>query len=178
MLRTGIAVLDEILHEHEGAIGGDFAACRNHAYRVVHLCAALAPGGLSQIDKIAVAAGFHDLGIWTARTFDYLPPSIALARDYLERAGRVDWTDEVVEMISQHHKITPWRGRSDWLVEPFRRADWADVTRGAVAAGVPRGLMRTLYQQWPGAGFHRMLLRLEWQRLRTHPLNPLPMVKL
>ena len=31
--------------------------------------------------KIAIAAAFHDLGIWSAGTMDYLPPSAALARD-------------------------------------------------------------------------------------------------
>lgn len=177
MLLTEIAVLDGILHEHESAIGGDFTAYRNHCYRVANLCATLAPDSPAQLDKIAVATAFHDLGIWTAQTFDYLAPSIALARDHLAATGRAEWTDEVVEMIAQHHKITRWRGRSGWMVEAFRRADWADVTRGVVAAGVPRGMMRALYTQWPGNGFHRMLLRLEAKRLMTHPLNPLPMVK-
>ncbi len=47
----------------------------------------------------AVAAVFHDLGIWTNGTFDYLAPSIALARDYLVASAREDWTDEIEEMI-------------------------------------------------------------------------------
>jgi hypothetical protein len=31
------------------------------------------------LEKIAVAAVFHDLGIWTNKTFDYIAPSVALA---------------------------------------------------------------------------------------------------
>jgi HD superfamily phosphodiesterase len=43
------------------------------------LCVAIA-GGRGDLEKIAAAAVFHDLGIWTDRTFDYIAPSIALAR--------------------------------------------------------------------------------------------------
>ena len=177
MLHTRIASLDALLAAHADALGGDATAYRNHAYRVANLCAALAPG-TPDLDKIGIAAALHDMGIWTAGTFDYLPPSIGLASAHLAAAGRADWTAEVTAMIEEHHKLTRWRGEPSWLVEPFRRADWADVTRGAIAAGVPRGMLRALYAAWPGAGFHRMLLRLELARLRTHPLSPLPMLRL
>ena len=81
-------------------------------------------------------------------------------------------------MILWHHKITPYRGRADWLVEPFRRADWVDVTRGVLTFGTPRTLVAELYATWPDAGFHRRLLQLELGHLRKHPLNPLPMFRL
>ena len=177
-LLTTLPPLDALLAAHAPALGGDLAGYRNHAYRVANLCAALVSPDPDTLHKIAVAAALHDMGIWTDATFDYLPPSVRLAREHLAHAGRADWTPEIAEMIAQHHKLTPWRGRPDWLVEPFRRADWADVTRGLVAAGVPRGLTRALYAAFPDAGFHRTLLRLELARLRSHPLNPLPMLRL
>ena len=175
---TSIPALDALLAAHAPALGGDFVAYRNHAYRVANLCAALAGAEPAQLHKIAIAAALHDMGIWTAGTFDYLPPSVRLAADHLAAAGLADWTPEVTAMILQHHKLTPWRERPDWLVEPFRRADWADVTRGLVAGGVPRGLIGRLYAIWPSAGFHRNLVRLELRHLRRHPLNPLPMFRL
>ena len=81
-------------------------------------------------------------------------------------------------MILWHHKITPYRDRTDWLVEPFRRADWVDVTRGLLTFGAPRTLVTELYAKWPDAGFHRRLLQLELRHLRKHPLNPLPVFRL
>jgi hypothetical protein len=178
MLLTEIATLDELLDAHAAALGKDFMAYRNHTYRVVNLCAALSSREPEQIEKMAIAAAFHDLGIWTEGTFDYLPPSIRLVAAHLAHSGRAGWASEITEMILEHHKISAYRGDPRWLVEPFRRADWVDVSRGLRRFGLPRSLLREIFATWPNAGFHRLLVRLELKRLRTHPWNPLPMVKL
>jgi HD domain len=175
---TAIAPLDALLAAHADALGGDFAGYRNHAYRVANICAALSAADPVALDKIAVAAALHDIGIWTDGTFDYLAPSVRLATAHLARAGRADWTAEITAMIFEHHKLTRWQGPAGWLVEPFRRADWADVSRGVLARGVPRGLIGALYATWPSAGFHRRVVELELGRLGAHPLNPLPMLRL
>lgn len=174
---TTIATLDELLEAHKAELGKDFTAYRNHTYRVVNLCAALSSEDPEQIRKMAIAAAFHDMGIWTDGTFDYLPPSIRLAGAHLARSGREDWTPEITEMILQHHKISAWRGNPQWLVEPFRRADWIDVTR-LRTFGLPRKLLKEIFAAWPDAGFHKKLVQLELRRLRTHPWSPLPMVRL
>lgn len=159
------------------ARGGDFTAYRNHAYRVANLCVALSPDGPAQLEKIATAAAFHDLGIWTERTFDYLRPSVRLACAHLGRTGKGGSAAEVTEMILQHHKITPYRGDLLRLVEPLRRADWVDVSKGLFTSGLPREFLGEVFSTWPGVGFHRRLVRLGLGRLRTHPWNPLPMVR-
>ena len=82
------------------------------------------------LEKIAIAAAFHDLGIWTDHAFDYLTPSVKHAKAYLGRHDRAEWTAEIAEMICQHHKVSAYAGAAGSLVEPFRRADWIDVTRG------------------------------------------------
>jgi len=110
MLLTEIATLDEVLQAHAEALGGDFTAYRNHTYRVANLCAALSSSDPEPLRKIAIAAAFHDLGIWTDGTFDYLQPSIRLASAHLAQSGRAEWTSEVTEMILEHHKISAWRG--------------------------------------------------------------------
>jgi hypothetical protein len=145
-------------------------------YRVVNLCVAIA--GRSELEKIAVAAVFHDLGIWTNGTFDYIAPSIALAHNFLVARAREDWTAEIETMIADHHKITRATAGSDVLVEAFRRADWIDVTRGLRRFDVPRPFLAHLFATWPSAGFHWRLLALTLARVRSHPLTPLPMVKL
>jgi len=84
----------------------------------------------------------------------------------------------VTAAILEHHKVTRYRGAHEGLVEPFRRADWMDVTGGLLASGLSRALYRATVARWPRAGFHLMLGRLELRRLRTHPWHPLPMMKL
>ena len=175
---TAIPTLDRVLDAHAPVIGRDITAYRNHTYRVMNLCVAQSSHAPEQLEKIAIAAAFHDLGIWTDRTFDYLVPSVALARSYLNQSGRLEWVPEVSAMILEHHKITRYRGHPDWLVEPFRRSDWIDVTKGLLRFGLSSSFVREVLATWPGAGFHKLLARLELTRLRTHPLNPLPMVRL
>jgi hypothetical protein len=175
-LLTRIPTVDDVLNQHATALGNDFAAYRNHVYRIVNLC--VATTGRSELDKIAVAAVFHDLGIWTNGTFDYIAPSVELARAYLVARGRHDWTAEIEAMIVNHHKITPTTANPASLIEAFRRADWIDVTRGLRAFGIPRPFVARLFAAWPSAGFHWRLVTLTLDRFRRHPLTPLPMVRL
>lgn len=173
------ARVDDLLAAHADALGGDFSGYRNHVHRVAELCADLAPDppGAREIRMIGIAAAFHDLGIWTDRTFDYLEPSVRRAETHLAAEGLAAWAPEIAAMIRAHHKLTAWRGPAP-LVEPFRRADWIDVTRGVVGGRrLPPGRLAALYAAWPGAGFHRRLLELGLGRAARHPLSPLPMLR-
>jgi hypothetical protein len=174
---TEVASLDTLLDAHAAELGRDFAAYRNHTYRVLNLCVTFADEEAGSLEKIAVAAAFHDLGIWTDGTFDYLQPSARLAIAHLTNAGRDSWIPEVTGMILEHHKVTRYQRGTHSLVEPFRRADWVDVSLGCLRFGVSRALVRELFSIWPSAGFHRRLAELSWRRLRTHPLHPLPMLR-
>jgi len=174
---TEIATLDRVLRADAAGLGGDFVGYRNHAYRVANLCVALTPAGRDQIEKIAVATAFHDLGIWTDGTFDYLGPSVRLARAYLTESGRPEWIAEVERTILEHHKLSASRADPSWLVEPFRKADWTDVSRGTVTFGLSNRTVARIRSTWPSAGFHKRLLQLALKRLWTNPLAPLPMMK-
>lgn len=180
---TSLPQLDAVLSQYAAKLGGDFEAYHNHAYRVANFCWVLAApkGGASDSEMlrtISLAAGFHDLGIWTEDTFDYLAPSQRLARDWLSSQGREDCLGEVGAMICQHHKVTPYRGSEGGLVEMFRRADWADVSKGLVAPGLSRDLLGEVFAEFPNAGFHQRLLQLSFKQLLHHPFNPLPMLRL
>jgi len=178
VLVTNIPIVDEVLDCYTTALGHDFIAYRNHVYRVVNLCVAITGGSRNHLDKIAIAAVFHDLGIWTDHTFDYIAPSVSLARDYLTARSRADWMPEIAAMIANHHKITRARVHPDWLVEGFRRADWVDVSCGLRRFGIARPFIKSLFATWPSAGFHWRLVELTAAWSRRHPLTPLPMVKL
>jgi hypothetical protein len=159
-----------VLDKHAVELGEDFTAYRNHAYRVTNLCAALSPCDAQTLEKVALAAAFHDLGIWTAHTFDYLAPSIDLACAHLGCAG-------ISGMIREHHKVRAYRGTDTELIEPFRRADWIDVSLGLLTFGLPRTRLRAILARWPNAGFHKRLIQLTLRQARAHPLRPLPVLK-
>jgi hypothetical protein len=173
-LLTSLSTVDAVLADHVSELGHDFIGYRNHVYRVANLCVAIV-GDRVELEKIAVAAVFHDLGIWTDKTFDYIEPSIALAHDYLAGGAQMRWIPEIERMILDHHKITP--ATPGGLVESFRRADWVDVIRGVRRFGVPRRFIKSVYERWPSAGFHWRLVQLTVDRFRAHPLAPLPMVR-
>ena len=177
MLLEHIAPLDRVLEQHAAELGEDFTGYRNHAYRVANLCMALGPAGDAALERVAIAAACHDLGIWSARTFDYLAPSMHLACGHLSCADHADWQGDVAGMIREHHKIRRYRGPGAELVEPFRRADWIDVSRGVLSFGLARGVLRAVFTRWPNAGFHKLLVRLTLREARKHPLRPLPVLR-
>jgi hypothetical protein len=176
-LQTNLPTVEAVLNDHRSELGDDFIAYRNHVYRVANLCLAVVGDSRVELEKIAVAAVFHDLGIWTNHTFDYIAPSVRIAREHLAARGLADWIPEVEAMIVDHHKITPSHADPPSLVESFRRADWIDVTFGWRRFGLQRGVVAAVNETWPDAGFHRRLVELTIARFWRHPLTPLPMVK-
>ncbi|WP_406270125.1 HD domain-containing protein [Nocardia sp. NBC_00881] len=161
-------------------LGGDGAGYTNHVLRVLALCDLLADDQQpppSSREEYLTAAALHDIGIWSAGTFDYLAPSCDHARAWLASIDRSDLTEIVVPMITEHHKIRS-AGAPDDAVEIFRRADAIDVELGLLGRfGVSRATYRDLAKRNPDHGFHRALVRLAARRLWTNPTSPLPMLK-
>lgn len=172
-----LPLVADILGSFKSVIGPDFDAYRNHVYRVINLCFSLGDSSPSDKEKIQIAACFHDIGIWTAGSLDYLPPSEAEAARYLEAQGKAEWIAEVSEMIEMHHRVRSCKDSAFALVEPFRRADIADFSLGIVAKGISRELIGELKSVFPNAGFHVRLLQLGSRWFLRHPLNPLPMFR-
>lgn len=172
-----LPLVGEILGARRDVIGADYTAYRNHVYRVVHLCFSTGDYGAEEREKIQIAACFHDIGIWTDATLDYLPPSARAAAEYLEQTGRSAWIAEVSMMIEMHHGIRSCAGAPFPLVEAFRRADIADFSLGMVRMGLPAELIAALKSAFPNSGFHKRLLQLGTRRFLRHPLDPLPMFR-
>jgi len=142
----------------------------------LHFCFYLGKPTEEEQKKLIIAAAFHDIGIWSAGTVDYLPPSIEAAMQYLVTQGLESWCDEVALMIDMHHKLRSYKG-SYPLVELFRKGDLIDFSLGAVKHGVTKEYIGQVKKYFPNEGFHKLLMRLTWSRLKSHPLNPLPMMK-
>lgn len=171
-------ISERLLTDWRDALGRDADSYGNHVRRVLAMAADLSGATDEDLDLLAIAAAFHDVGIWLDGTFDYLEPSVARAAGYLRDTGRTESTDEVATIIRQHHRMRPWRHPDGRLVEAFRRADWLDVCLMALPSRVPRTRRRALVRTFPRRGFHRRLLVIGARWWGRHPLRPLPMLKL
>ena len=176
-IRENIPQLEALLQPWRDTIGADYAGYRNHVYRMVHCFLALGPSNQEEQEKLYIAACFHDIGIWTANTLDYLPPSVATANDWLRANALEGWQSEIGLMISEHHKLSRYPDKALPLVERFRQADLVDFSLGMVRFGVSRDFLRDLKRAFPNAGFHRMLMRRALAWCLRHPLHPAPMFK-
>jgi hypothetical protein len=170
-------IVDRVLDVYAEQLGEIRTAYRNHVYRVLNYFDFLVRGPADSRASVHVAAAFHDLGIWTAGTFDYLSPSVALARDYLLAHELQGSIPEVEAMIRFHHKLSSYAGPHAALVEPFRKADLVDVSRGNRRFGVPRDFVREVEATFAPGDFHRTLLRLTLHEFRRRPWRPLPMLR-
>ena len=157
-------------------LGKDAPRYGNHVRRVFGLVRAQGPQLTTQeLEQVAVAAVFHDIGIWFDGTFDYLEPSRKHAVDYLESEGLDDWIPVVSDLILRHHQLRPISGAP--MAEAFRRADLCDLSFGLIHRGIPAGTWRDLAKMFPPAGFQLRVTQFAAKRTLTHPLSPLPMMR-
>ena len=177
LIEERIPLLEEILGKWKKEIGKDYQAYKNHVYRVVHFCLALRHCNEKEREKIIIAGCFHDLGIWTNDTVDYLQPSILLAKEYLKRRNIEQWFIEIELIIDMHHKIRKYEDAGHPLVEVFRRADLVDVSLGVIKWGLPADYIKSIKVRFPNSGFHKRLTQLAVRWFLEHPLNPLPFTK-
>jgi hypothetical protein len=172
-----IVLLEEILAPWRERIGADFEGYKNHVARMLNFCFALRACSEEERRKLIIAGAFHDIGIWSDGTVDYLPPSIAQAKLYLREHGLTDWIPELEIIIDLHHKARPYRGAVSPLVEIFRKADLADFSLGIIKGGVAGATVRAAKAAYPNAGFHRRLMQLAGSWFAKHPLSPPPFMK-
>jgi hypothetical protein len=172
-------IIDKMLIYFEKELGKDFQAYKGHVYRVFNCSLILSGRNLSEdeTDKYAVAAVFHDIGIWTDKTFDYIRPSVEKVEWYLSGINRLEWKDELVLMIEMHHKITPYKGPFKKNVEIFRRADLADLSLGLIRFDLDLKYIEELKRTFANSGFHRRLLGLSLRHILHNPFRPFPMYR-
>ena len=175
-IETSIPLVEEILGEYKAQMSKAYMGYRNHVYRMLHFCFALHRVEGDERKKFIIAACFHDLGLFTHDTLDYLPPSRELAAEYLKDKKKEDWVEEVGLMIDMHHKITEYDGRYR-LVEIFRKADLAGFSLGLFKGEIPGEFVYEVKEAFANAGFHKFLLQFGTQWFFKHPFNPLPIFK-
>ena len=170
--------IEEIISQYLDLMGKEYEAYKNHVHRVSRLTLSIKKEQ-HQDDalKIAIAGVHHDIGIWTANTFDYLAPSIVVANRYLQENELTHWSEEIGLIIDMHHRRSAYSGNYADNVDAFRRADIADVTKGKRGGEVDGGILKMNYEQFPMLGFRMLILKRFFKNLLINPLNPLPMMK-
>lgn len=166
------SVVESVLGHYTELLGTDLDAYRGHVYRGLTYQLRLL-GRTEVTNDLALAWAVHDLGIWTAGTFDYIAPSADLARKHAAEAG-VQNLAPVLEMVELHHKLRPV---ADPLTESFRRADRTDAFRGTMRGRLSRDDIKQATEAMPYCGFHRFLIRRAAQHIVRHPLKPMPMLR-
>jgi hypothetical protein len=172
-----IPLLEDILDKWKNDLGNDYLGYKNHVYRMIHFCFALHNCNNEEREKIIIAGCFHDLGIWANGTVDYLPPSIALAKEYLRQNSLEQWIPEIELMIDMHHKLRKHQDDRYPLVEVFRKGDLVDFSLGVVNWGLPKTYIMSVKDRFPNAGFHKRLAQLAGGWFSKHPLRPPPFMK-
>lgn len=107
--------------------------------------------------------------------WDYLAPSIVPAQAYLDKAGRMQWGDEVTAMIDEHHKLRRYTDDHIRWLRSFAGAIW--LTRGLLKSGFPGGFVKDVKAAFPDASFHKYIIGLQVGWLPRHPLRPICILK-
>ena len=170
-----LKLIETILYEYKKELSSNFEKYYNHACRVFIFATILSNANEDEQKQIAIAAAFHDIGLWSANTFAYLDPSIKLAEEYLFKNKLENWISIVKEIISNHHKLTPYR--QNQLVENFRKADLIDLTFGSIKFGIKPDQISKYRKLYPAKGFQTFIFKEIIKNIVRHPLNPLPIVK-
>jgi hypothetical protein len=165
--------IESIFLKYKSILGKDYTKYRNHVYRVFLNCMLIDPTKSNE-EKYAVAAVFHDIGIWTNNTLDYLNPSIEHATKYLVENNKQHSINEIAQMIYAHHKTGVYKGEHA-TVENFRKADYMDVTLALFTYGFDKKKIIENRKKFPNCGFHFFLVKNITKNFFRHPLHPLPM---
>lgn len=164
-------MIDTVLGRFAGDLGADAQMYRNHVYRGFNLH--LSFSGLDASNELALAWVAHDLGLWTARTLDYLAPSAQLV-EALAPEFQVEPSPHLRLMIEYHHCLRPL---ADPLAEGFRQADRADAWPQRWGKSVDPADLVELTEAFPYCGFHQFLGRSALRYALTHPWRPFPMFR-
>ena len=165
--------IESILENYEAVIGEDFIAYKNHCYRVFNYMKLMDLTEREE-EQCSVMLPFHDLGIWTNKTMDYLPSSIQLAINYIQNKN-LDIEENLIEnFIGNHHRVFKNKGT---LEEKIRKADLIDLSFGIIRFGISKKNIKEIKTEFPANKFqketYKKVFKHAWLNLR----NPFPMLK-
>ncbi|MCY2977026.1 MAG: hypothetical protein NTW52_20430 [Planctomycetota bacterium] len=98
--------------------------------------------------------------MWADHELAYLEPSEVVAIEDNKKYGWGLDPEAFSGAIHWHHKIFPYKGTHQDVIEACRKADWIDATQGWVRKGMSRSAIAKVEATFPNCGFHKALLRL------------------
>jgi hypothetical protein len=149
-----------LLEPYRAIIGRDFPGYRNHIHRAVAYAMHFLNQAPEHQQLVETAFVYHDIGLWTDRALAYLEPSEAVALRDNQRQGWGLDPEALRGAIHWHHKLFPYRGPHQAVIEACRKADWIDASQGWIRKGMSRAAIAQVEQAFPNLGFHQSLLRL------------------
>lgn len=152
--------VEALFEPYREQIGTDFPAYRNHVYRTITYAMHFLGSAQAHEPLVETAFVYHDLGLWTDHELAYLEPSEALALADNSKQGWGLDPEALKGAIHWHHKIMPYKGPHQDVIEACRKADWIDASMGLVRKGMSRAAIREVEAVFPVLGFHQTLLRL------------------
>jgi len=174
----------EVIHQNESfeiifdkfkdLLGNNAMGYRGHCYRVLNYMHYLK---LSEQDMeiVAVAIPFHDIGVWSHNTMDYLEVSFLEARKYI-RMNKLTVDEEQIEtLILDHHTIRSLKDRD--LAEKMRKADLVDLSFGLIHFNIPSTFIRSVHKSFPYQGFQKNIYGKVIRYAFQNPKKPFPMLK-
>lgn len=153
---------DETVEKHllrfKEVIGNDYEGYRGHIYRVLTYSIHFLNGNENKRSIIASALVFHDIGLWTDGTLAYLEPSVSRADEYFNIKSFTNEDRQLMkDIIYWHHKITPFKGPNEDVVNAVIKADLIDASSGLFTKGMPKSHIKKVTDTIPEAGFHKTL---------------------
>lgn len=109
---------------------------------------------------VETALVYHDIGLWTNHDLNYLEPSAAIALADNEKYGWGFHPDALSGVIHWHHKIFPYKGPHEQVIEACRKADWIDASKGIIRKGLSKAAIGKVEDAFPNLNFHNTLFRL------------------
>ena len=154
------AWVEELFAPYKDLIGKDFKAYRGHVYRIITFAMHFLNGDESQRKMVETVSVYHDIGLWSDHNLAYLEPSEVLAlKDNESKSFGLD-PKTLKAAIHWHHKITPYAGPAEKIVNAIRKADWIDFSQGMISKGISREEIKAVQEAIPDYGFLNVLLRL------------------
>eukprot|EP00928_Gymnodinium_smaydae_P074497 TRINITY_DN5753_c0_g3_i1.p1 TRINITY_DN5753_c0_g3~~TRINITY_DN5753_c0_g3_i1.p1 ORF type:complete len:216 (-),score=34.55 TRINITY_DN5753_c0_g3_i1:186-833(-) len=152
--------VEKYLKKYKETMGApDYERYRGHVYRVLNIALSF----LTKQDvakhrrAIETALVFHDIALWSANELNYLSPSLAEAKKVVSDLSESEMR-LMSDIIMEHHKLTPFTGENEEVVNAVIRADLADFSFGMVRSGFSRDDMAKLRHEIPDTGFHLTLM--------------------
>ncbi len=166
MLHEEIVIIDhsdwveELLSPYKKVIGKDYDAYRGHVYRIITYAMHFLEGDDKHRKMVETAFVYHDIGLWSDNNLAYLEPSEALALQDNKTKGFGLDPDTLQAAIHWHHKISPYSGDNDTVVNAVRKADWIDASQGMIRKGLTKMQVNAVQDAISNYGFPEVLQRL------------------